>query len=67
MKYEWHVVLNNGKEYDILTNYSSVVDFMTNITQKNSFSDYELKDKSQGRNMVMINGGQISSVEYRTE
>lgn len=67
MKYEWHVVLNNGKEYDILTNYGSVMDFMTNITQKNSFSDYELKDKSQGRNMVMINGGQISSVEYKTE
>lgn len=66
MEYVWHIVMKNGKEYDVVTDNGDVRLFMERITNINTYNDYKLQTSCNKNNMVMLNSNEISSVEYRT-
>ncbi|MEO2600998.1 hypothetical protein [Clostridium butyricum] len=68
MEYVWHIVMKNGKEYDVVTDNGDVVSFMERIININTYNDYKLSENNYNKNnMVMLNSNEISSVEYRID
>lgn len=41
MEYVWHIVMKNGKEYDVVTDNGDVVSFMERIININTYNDCE--------------------------
>lgn len=68
MEYIWHIVMKNGKEYDVVTDNGDVTSFMERIININTYNDYKLSENNYNKNnMVMLNSNEISSVEYRID
>lgn len=67
MEYVWHIVMKNGKEYDVITDNGDVISFMERIININTYNDYKLSENNNKNNMVMLNSNEISSVEYRID